>query len=72
MASHFESTQMIKVQLQPNLDIKDNLSAAGKKWSETLHFLETKTAPLRVYWGSGVEETDKAHIHIGEIIEIDL
>lgn len=72
MASHFASTQMITLHLKPDVDIKDSSSEVGKKWLEIIHFLETKTAPKRVYWGSSLEAPEKAHIHIGNNIKVDL
>ncbi len=56
---------MIILHLKPGINIKTNPSETSKTWEETIHFLETKSATKRVYWGSSLEEAEQVHIHIG-------
>lgn len=60
------ATQIIYLTVDPDKDLKDTTTEAGKSWSRALDLLQQHIGFQRLYWGRSPEDKSKVQLHVGK------
>jgi len=59
-------TQIIYLTVDPDKNLTDAKSEAGRTWTEALRVIENHVGFRRLYWGRSPEDTSEVQLHVGE------